>query len=155
MLSAPVSNSSVGTRYLSMMSSLSPWNLATRMSAALPNVHVPKPLLVVRVEGRNAAEYADRIFVTRMSDAATGNRACGPSVPELASLQEGHYSLVVERGIVIVHPMSCLRHHHLRFTFEAAFEFGGDEKSTREASLSRHQERRAGQFPQISTVERR
>ena len=54
-----------------------------------------------------------------------------------------------------MHPMSCLRHHHLRLTFEAAFEFGRDEKEHRGASLSRHQERRAGQLPQISTVERR
>ena len=70
-------------------------------------------------------------------------------MPELASLQEGHYSLVVEGGIVPVHPMSCVRHHHLRFTFEAAFEFGRDEEEHRGASLSRHQERRALQLPQI------
>ena len=75
--------------------------------------------------------------------------------PELALLQEGHYSLVVEGGIVAVHPMSCVRHHHLRLTFEAAFEFRRDEEEYRRASLSRHQERRPVQLPQISTVERR
>ena len=32
--------------------------------------------------------------------------------------------------------MSCLRHHHLRFTLEAAFEFGRDEKEDRGALFS-------------------
>jgi hypothetical protein len=57
-------------------------------------------------------------------------------VPEQPSLEEGQYSLIVEGGIVPMHPMSCVRHHHLRLTFEAAFEFGRDEEEHRRASLS-------------------
>ena len=74
---------------------------------------------------------------------------------QLASLQERQDSLVVEGGIIPVHPMSCLRHHHVRLTYEAAFEFGRDEEEHRRASLSRHQERRELQLPQIPTVEGR
>ena len=54
-----------------------------------------------------------------------------------------------------MHRVSGVRHHHLRFTLEAAFEFGRDEQEDRGALLSRHQERGAGQLPQISTVESR
>lgn len=53
------------------------------------------------------------------------------AVPELASLQEGHYRLVVEGCIFPMHRVPCLRHHYLRFPLEAAFEFGGGEKEQR------------------------
>ena len=65
----------------------------------------------------------------------------------LASLQEGHYNLVVERRIVDMHHMPCVRYHHLGFTLEAAFEFRRDEEEHRRASVSRHQERRELQLP--------
>jgi hypothetical protein len=73
--------------------------------------------------------------------------------PELLTPKESRHSLVVERRIVAVHPMRCLRYHHLGFTLEAAFEFRRDEEEHRRASLSRHQERRELQLPQILTVE--
>jgi hypothetical protein len=47
------------------------------------------------------------------------------------------------------------RHHDLRFTIEAAFEFGRDQEKHCGASLSSDQEYRTLQFPERVTTERR
>ena len=74
--------------------------------------------------------------IARMSQKCSCDSRLLP--PKLTTLQERQDSLAVDGGIVPVHPMPCVRHHHLRLTLEAAFEFRRDEEEYRRASLSRH-----------------